>query len=876
MGHKGIKEHEEYKKWKVLRQNRDREIALSRGKQALNEIYNQKLTECKIKENKNNVRKSIAMTERLRAAEIRAGKESLKNINKIRVVEIDAKDKTKKVRFLDKGNILPAGNKETDNIRRIPLSDISTNGVEAAIIEQEREEKKEWEAEKREIEMARIRAEASLRKSREEKENQPPYNHDTDKMVDHSNSAPVRRIIETDCQSKIVDNERVPRIIPSTRSGMQTHRGASIHSDLDRIPVRGPSSTETSTSTPVSSKVSPSTSNNASASPMLDSVISRYPTYNDGRPMMGGPTSAFRNPKMGEVSMPKDKDKTHDTPTQSSPKTNEGDRDFISKVLKDFNFPHDHGVKVKVDVQEVSTINSSLSITQERERTTQGEMTRTTIKSSTSASMSSSSSIDITKEKFLSEQWRQRQIKDQGYEVPGYEQLHSLIGRLESKDHRNAKEVQRQNQLRIYIERLLQMKRKEIDDLSISDVSSLSTTFSSSFKESSTSQIYSSTSSQAGSKRNQESSIQFGDTIVEGFSENRKPRFKPKDVVSSTPTSILSSSDSKSSTNKTVRFATQDKREIIVEETNRINNWLSGQGKELDGIARKGSYDQISKPPSLSSDEIERQRIEILDRTRLSLTQIRNYYEEQRRRIELELETRKLCTDRKRNLEERHIVDPQTNISSPSQLSEGPLSTETDSSNISTGGNDINAQNLQFNSSQKESSLSSNNNGLNMENNKKRKNPTKHKTSSDKPLALDNLNKTGSSGTATSSSNATAELLSRIRRMEIPALVHPPPKFWEEHADQNPNSKTENILQHPNPSIDADSNEHIKEVQHTDDQLQTLKDHQTLAALERKRAAQSLGMDSETFSSFQFSDEGSLEQLSEQYSSISISSEENA
>merc|ERR1712226_829436 len=51
MGHKGIKEHEEYKKWKVLRQNRDGEIALSRGKQALNEIYNQKLTECKIKEN---------------------------------------------------------------------------------------------------------------------------------------------------------------------------------------------------------------------------------------------------------------------------------------------------------------------------------------------------------------------------------------------------------------------------------------------------------------------------------------------------------------------------------------------------------------------------------------------------------------------------------------------------------------------------------------------------------------------------------------------------------------------------------------------------------------------------------------------------------
>ena len=59
--------------------------------------------------------------------------------------------------------------------------------------------------------------------------------------------------------------------------------------------------------------------------------------------------NVFRNPKMGEVSVPKDKDKTHDTPTQSSPKTNEGDRDFISKVLKDFNFPHDHGVLFLID-----------------------------------------------------------------------------------------------------------------------------------------------------------------------------------------------------------------------------------------------------------------------------------------------------------------------------------------------------------------------------------------------------------------------------------------------------------------------------------------------------------------------------------------------
>merc|ERR1711879_439344 len=64
LGHKGINELEEYEKWKVLRQKRDREIAMNRGNQALNQIHNQKATENKIKENKNNLRKSIALTER--------------------------------------------------------------------------------------------------------------------------------------------------------------------------------------------------------------------------------------------------------------------------------------------------------------------------------------------------------------------------------------------------------------------------------------------------------------------------------------------------------------------------------------------------------------------------------------------------------------------------------------------------------------------------------------------------------------------------------------------------------------------------------------------------------------------------------------------
>ena len=229
LGHKGIKELEEYEKWKVLRQKRDREIALNRGNQALNQIHNQKATENKIKENKINLRKSIALTERLRAAEVRAGRESLKNINKIRVVEIDANDKTKKVRFLDKGKVLPAGKEETETVRRIPLSDISTNGVEAAIREQELDKRKGWEAEKREIELARIRAQASLRKSRDEKENQLPISHVSNGIPNHSSSAPIRKIASYENEYNTIDNERIPTVLRSQRTGTQEHQESQVH-----------------------------------------------------------------------------------------------------------------------------------------------------------------------------------------------------------------------------------------------------------------------------------------------------------------------------------------------------------------------------------------------------------------------------------------------------------------------------------------------------------------------------------------------------------------------------------------------------------------------------------------------------------------------
>ena len=49
MGHKGVREQEEYEKWKKEKDQRDRELAQFRGDQALKKINYQQVTENKIK-----------------------------------------------------------------------------------------------------------------------------------------------------------------------------------------------------------------------------------------------------------------------------------------------------------------------------------------------------------------------------------------------------------------------------------------------------------------------------------------------------------------------------------------------------------------------------------------------------------------------------------------------------------------------------------------------------------------------------------------------------------------------------------------------------------------------------------------------------------
>ena len=883
MGHEGIQEQEEYVKWQKNRQRANRELAQVRGDHAISVANYRQATKEKIRENKLNLRRCVQLTEQMRAAEVRAGEDRIKDINKVRVVEIDANSKKKKVRFLDKGKFVPAGPTE-DNVRRIPLSALDMNGVEAAIVEQEAQEKKRWEEEKWQIEMAKMRGEAALRKLRAEKENtlfsgKLYPDTSTDKGYDTFDNGPVRRIGDELDLSEHWHTRRAT-LIKSKRDRPSFDESAiQRHPDLDRFPIRGPSSAE-STPIVVSSPTSSSaegaamTGNDTNGlSPLADVVMSRYPTDPRGRPVMGGPASAFKDPK-SEDAPPVETAKYKEVTIQGTPshgsqaKDNQRDRDFISKVMEDFDFVQDgdEKVKVKINIEEVSEYSSTLSVTQEHGRE---EVTRTTMKSSSSTSTnltSSSSSTDITREKFLSADWRSQQIRNDSHQV------RELIGQLAASKRvktDSVDEQQSQKKLRSYIEQLLRMKRNEIDDLSISDVSSLSTSFSTSHVENSSS------------------------------------------TPQRTPISILSSSDSRSSSaNKTVRFADDGSEQVKegkhVDDVNNVLPLDHRRKSQADSVDRRGSYEGGSQTTLLDPDELERRRKQIIDRTNLSLTEIQNYYQQQRRQIELELQRRKIIKDLYKK-----TGDTRSNnntLSPHPPLSEGPLSAEVETTkdtspaslqktSSSSVGNSV--------SSQKESSLSSNNvegandhldilmRGIDLhksaastENRQQLITQQKHvqksqfsqfsKSSTYQTKLRNELNKTSSSGT-TSSSNATAEFLARLRRMEMPRLEGPPPTFrlghrWDEQIAPEP---TDDL----NTSVDLlrvkelDTSSDLVMVMHAGEHVGSNKTKdlvQVLGEKERKQAEQNLsGVVSEitSFSSFHFSEH---DLGGEEYSSNSI------
>ncbi len=190
-----------------------------------------------------------------------------------------------------------------------------------------------------------------------------------------------------------------------------------------------------------------------------------------------------------------------------------------------------------MNVEEVSTFSSNISSTHH---------------------FSSPDTIDARQEKFLTDNWG-------GKKDP----IGNLIDTLRQST-KSVDEIDRQSKLRSYIERLLQMKRQEIADLSVSSTTTSTTTTST--EESSTlsgeitstnsskslSNIIESSKSLSSLERSKNSSNLIETSKSLSNIESLLSNFSVEQIgqtgfASSTPSSILSSSESKSSVTKTVR-----------------------------------------------------------------------------------------------------------------------------------------------------------------------------------------------------------------------------------------------------------------------------------------------------------------------------------
>ena len=189
----------------------------------------------------------------------------------------------------------------------------------------------------------------------------------------------------------------------------------------------------------------------------------------------------------------------------SSPKAPKAHQDFVAKVLDGMEMPTAGDLQVSVKIDEVSTFASSVTSVE---------------------SPQTSSSSDITKEKFLSEAWKTQDIRGLIGEFrskqssPGQSQLKgkscvSLDCAARTTLSMKPKSHVDFTYLIGYIQKLLEMKREEIENLSVATESSVTSPSSSSVGHDST------------------------------------------PIASSTPSSILSSGSSRGSKNKSVRFIDQ-------------------------------------------------------------------------------------------------------------------------------------------------------------------------------------------------------------------------------------------------------------------------------------------------------------------------------
>ena len=725
VGHEAAREHEKYQAW--LKESRDRRCdeTRKRGMRALRKARERATLDEKIKENAAEVRKSALLAERLRAAQVRKGQKT-SDKEGFELVEVDDKAR-KKVTLVSKKRMVDPPTLRS-KVRRVPLSEVGNTGLDAAVRQQEEEGRARDQAIRKQMEEAKRRGDFALQKERARRGKSASRTQQTrpaSATTSSSSAAPpaLSTIDET------TEPLTATRTAPSTTIA-QVHSSASHpvdDDDVDLFPVRGPSSSATSPE-----------SNRDQEEPGLQQ---------SGPVRMGGPTSAFTSLRpsrerddLDEIRelidrVERQKRDLATVAVQGSgtgEKNDEVDRNFVAKVL---GVPPEalagEKVRVRVNVEEVSTFEED-----------EDEATTTTVRRITAAaaatSSTPSSSSDITRERFLTQPLRAAHPtghRDRRVDERDFRSVKSLIDEM-----RGGGGHDRSIALRGYIEELLEMRRDEIDDLSVT-TNSLSEA-----------------------------------SLVATTTSDSSP--SSQSFVASTPASILSHSGGKSSSSssssggsKTVRFV-----------------------DDVDGSFRG----RPKKSPTTKEEE------EIAERTRTSIEEVRRTFEEKKRDIELALAKRFERKLAKQLREQRKTGDASptsASSSSPSQLSEGPLSDSTrgegktsdSSSSLATNSTKESSlsstmgdlpsppelasmlKNLRHHWAQSmlrrarnydEASVSA-------------ASASAASASSAKAKAQAKANKSSSSGTTTTSSGgsqAVAELRERLARMEMPSLARPQPQ----------------------------------------------------------------------------------------------------
>ena len=714
VGHEAAKEHEKYQAW--LRESRDRrcEETRKRGMRALRRARERTALDEKIKENAAEVRKSALLAERLRAAQVRRGKKTSEKEEFEFMAEVDDKAR-KKVTLVSKKRTVDPPTLRS-KVRRVPLSEVGNTGLDAAVRQQEEERKARDQAIRRQMEEAKRRGDLALHKerARRDKSDLRAQNTRPTSATISSAAAALSTIDET------TEPMSATRTAPSTTVA-QVHSSASrpTADDIDLFPVRGPSSSATS----------PESTRDQEERGLRQS----------GPVRMGGPTSAFTTLRPSRERDDLDdirelidrvERQKRDLATVAvegsgtGVKNDEVDRNFVAKVL---GVPPGalagDKVRVRVNVEEVSTFEED-----------EDEATTTTVRRITTAATASStasSSSDITRERFLTQPLRAAQPtgqRDRRVDEPDFRSMRSLIDEMRDGGH------DRSIALRGYIEQLLEMRRDEIDDLSVTT-----------------------------------SSLSEG-TLITTTTSASSP--SSQSFVASTPASILSNSGGKSSSasssggSKTVRFIDD------------VDGSFRGRPKRSETTKEE---EEIAERTRASIEEVRRTFEEKKRDIELALA----------KRFEKKL-ARQLREQRK-----TEDTSP-TSASSPAQLSEGPLSDttreegKTSDSSSSLATNSTKESSL---SSTREdlpsppelaSMLKNLRHSWAQSMLRRARNydeasaaATTAAPSGAKAKAQARANKSSSSGTTTTSSGgsqAVAELRERLARMEMPSLARPRPQ----------------------------------------------------------------------------------------------------